>query len=58
MVPPADPTALAEAIGRLIQDPELREQQGDAGRERVEKSFSLAKVADELIARIETCARD
>jgi colanic acid/amylovoran biosynthesis glycosyltransferase len=58
MVPPADPTALAEAIGRLIQDPELREQQGDAGRERVEKSFSLGKVADELIARIETCAHD
>ena len=57
MVPPADPTALAEAIGRLIQDPELREQQGDAGRERVEESFSLEKVADELIARFETCAQ-
>ena len=58
MVPPADPTALAEAIGRLIQDPELREQQGDAGRERVEERFSQEKVADELIARIETCAHD
>jgi len=58
MVPPADPTALAEAIGRLIQDPELREQQGEAGRERVEERFSLEKVADELIARIETCAHD
>jgi colanic acid/amylovoran biosynthesis glycosyltransferase len=57
MVPPADPTALADAIGRLIQDPELREQQGDAGRERVEESFSLEKVADELIARFETCAQ-
>jgi colanic acid/amylovoran biosynthesis glycosyltransferase len=57
MVPPADPTTLAEAIGRLIQDPELREQQGDAGRERVEESFSLEKVADELIARFETCAQ-
>ena len=58
MVPPADPTALAEAIGRLIQDPELREQQGDAGRERVEERFSLEKVAGELIARFETCAHD
>jgi colanic acid/amylovoran biosynthesis glycosyltransferase len=57
MVPPADPTTLAEAIGRLIQDPELREQQGEAGRERVEESFSLEKVADELIARFETCAQ-
>jgi colanic acid/amylovoran biosynthesis glycosyltransferase len=57
MVPPADPTALAEAIGRLIQDPELREQLGDAGRKRMEESFSLEKVADELIARFETCAQ-
>jgi glycosyltransferase involved in cell wall biosynthesis len=57
LVPPADPTALAEAIGRLIQDPELREQQGDAGRERVEESFSVEKVADELIAHFETCAQ-
>lgn len=57
MVPPADPTALAEAIGSLIQDPGLREQQGDAGRERVEESFSLEKVAGELIARFEACAR-
>lgn len=57
MVPPADTAGLAEAIGSLIQDPGLREQQGDAGRERVEESFSLEKVAGELIARFEACAR-
>lgn len=57
MVPPDDPAALAEAIGRLVEDPELRERQGDAGRERVEESFSLEKVANELIVRFEACAR-
>ena len=58
MVPPTDPTALAEAIGRLVQDPELRKRQGDAGRERVEESFSREEVAGELIARFEACALD
>ncbi len=56
MVPPADPTALAEAIGRLIQDPELRKRQGDAGRERVEESYSQEEIAGELIARFQACA--
>jgi colanic acid/amylovoran biosynthesis glycosyltransferase len=56
MVPPADPTALAEAIGRLIQDPELREQQGDAGREKVEESYSKKEIVGELIARFQACA--
>lgn len=56
MVPPADPMALAEAIGRLIQDPELRERQGDAGRKRVEESYSKKEIAGELIARFQACA--
>jgi colanic acid/amylovoran biosynthesis glycosyltransferase len=57
MVPPADPTALAEAIGNLVRDPKLRERQGDTGRERVAESFSKERVAGELIARFEACAR-
>jgi colanic acid/amylovoran biosynthesis glycosyltransferase len=57
VVPPADPTALAEAIGDLVRDPKLRERQGGAGRERVAESFSKERVADELIARFEACAR-
>jgi colanic acid/amylovoran biosynthesis glycosyltransferase len=56
MVPPADPKTLAEAIGRLIQDPELRERQGDAGRERVEESYSNKEIVGELIARFQACA--
>jgi D-inositol-3-phosphate glycosyltransferase len=57
LVPPADPAALAGTIGRLLEDPELREQQGDAGRKRVEESFDAEKVADELVERFRACAR-
>jgi glycosyltransferase involved in cell wall biosynthesis len=40
LVPPRDPRALAEAIGRLLADPELRGRMGRAGRERVAQRFS------------------
>lgn len=41
LVPPGDPSALADAIGRLLDDPQLRERLGSAGRARVEASFRL-----------------
>src|SRR6202042_2740775 len=34
LVPPDDPGALAAAIGRLLDDPDLRARLGDAGRQR------------------------
>ena len=34
LVPPADPTALAEALARLIDEPETRDRLGAAGPER------------------------
>lgn len=39
LVPPRDATALAEAIRRYLDDPELRRQHGQAGRERVLRDF-------------------
>ena len=41
LVPPADPLALAGAIGQLIADPALRRRLGEAARERVDRDFSL-----------------
>jgi glycosyltransferase involved in cell wall biosynthesis len=40
LVPPRDPARLAEAISKLVADPELRGRLGRAGRERVEREFS------------------
>ncbi len=40
LVEPNDPSALALAIGRLLDDPDLREQLGRAGRERILHRFT------------------
>jgi hypothetical protein len=40
LVPPNDPGALAGAIGRLLDDPDLRSRLGDAGRQRVLGRFT------------------
>jgi len=50
LVPPRDPVALAGAIERLAADPDLRRRLGRAARERVEREFSIARVAGETLA--------
>jgi glycosyltransferase involved in cell wall biosynthesis len=42
VVPPGDVPALRQAIGRLLDDPELSERLGRQGRERVEREFTIA----------------
>ena len=49
LVEPADAPALAEAIGRLIEDDALRQKLGRQGREYVEENFSWRKKAEEII---------
>lgn len=49
LVPPADSRALAAALVRLIDDPQLRLAYGSAGRLRVEDEFSL----DRMVRRYE-----
>ncbi|MER7723646.1 glycosyltransferase family 4 protein [Streptomyces sp. NPDC096323] len=44
-VPPADAGALADALGRLLGDPELRARLGAAGRERVLARFTWKQAA-------------
>jgi colanic acid/amylovoran biosynthesis glycosyltransferase len=41
LVPPGDQEQLAAALERLIDDPDLREQLGRAGRRRVQNNFDL-----------------
>ena len=49
LVPPGDPAALAEAITRLLRDPELAAALGRAGRARVERELRL----DTMVERTE-----
>jgi len=47
LVPPRDPDALAEALQKLIADPELRRRMGRAGREKALKEFTLDRMLRE-----------
>jgi glycosyltransferase involved in cell wall biosynthesis len=45
LVPPADPDALAKAIGTLLEQSEARRRLGDAGRRRVVEAYSWPRIA-------------
>jgi D-inositol-3-phosphate glycosyltransferase len=45
LVPPRDPASLADAVGRLLDDPQMRAHMGRAARHRVEQQFSWERVA-------------
>ncbi len=53
LVPPRDPAALAEAITTLLRDPDLQRKMGRAGRERVEKYFSVERMVQQTEALYE-----
>jgi glycosyltransferase involved in cell wall biosynthesis len=44
LVPPNDPSALADAIDRLIKDGDLRAELGAAGKKRAQTNYSLDKM--------------
>jgi sugar transferase (PEP-CTERM/EpsH1 system associated) len=46
LVPPADPAALAAAMGSLANDPEKRHEMGARGRQLAAESFSLGTMVD------------
>ncbi|HEX3178491.1 MAG TPA: glycosyltransferase [Methylomirabilota bacterium] len=46
LVPPAQPEVLAQALTRVLDNPELGRRMGKAGRARVEARFSWASVAE------------
>jgi glycosyltransferase involved in cell wall biosynthesis len=45
LVPPDDPTALADALGALVADAELRDRMGACGRQRAVEQFSVEAMA-------------
>lgn len=45
LLPPRDPRRLAEELGRLLADPDLRERLGAAARRRFEKEFHASAMA-------------
>ncbi|MET0488348.1 MAG: glycogen synthase [Candidatus Rokuibacteriota bacterium] len=46
LVPPAQPAALAEALTRVLGNPDRARDMGKAGRRRVEEKFAWASVAE------------
>jgi glycosyltransferase involved in cell wall biosynthesis len=57
LVEPGDELALAEAIERLLDDPELARRQAEAARDRVSSSFSAAAVARSTLELYESLLR-
>jgi glycosyltransferase involved in cell wall biosynthesis len=54
LVAPGDPAALADAIEKLMRDPELRRRMGEAGARRMREYFSVAQ----MIGKIEGLMED
>ena len=57
LVPPDDPPAIARWIGRLQEEPDLRQRLAASGRARVRNEFTLERQAEGLNRAYETALR-
>ncbi len=53
LVPPMQAAHLADALGQLVHDPELRAAMGRAGRERALEHFDETKIVSRTVALLE-----
>jgi glycosyltransferase involved in cell wall biosynthesis len=58
LIPPGNPSMLAEAIDRLLSDPELRDRLARAARETIETRFTLDRTSQELFDLFQRLERD
>jgi len=56
-VPPADPDALAAALNRLLDNPDLRRSLGEAARQRARSEFSLDVMTSRTLGVYETVVK-
>ncbi|NEQ21423.1 MAG: glycosyltransferase family 4 protein [Microcoleus sp. SIO2G3] len=54
LVPPTDSQALAKAISRLIEKPELREQLGETGRKRIQNSYYWEQTSSKFLSLVQS----
>lgn len=54
LVPPGESVVLAKRIVFLLEDGQLRQRMGRAGRRKVEQQFSLTPIADDIISVYES----
>ncbi len=53
LVPPRDPSALAEAISSLLRDPAKRKRMGSEGRQHIVNEFSIQAMLSQAVAAYE-----
>ncbi|MDZ7379436.1 MAG: sugar transferase, partial [candidate division KSB1 bacterium] len=58
LVPPADPVAMAAALRVYSRDRESARRHGQAGRQRVERHFSMAAMVNSYMAVYDAVLRD
>jgi glycosyltransferase involved in cell wall biosynthesis len=56
LVPTGDAEALADALIRLLRDPDLRQRMGQAGQERVRAEFTIDRIVSQTLAVYESVA--
>lgn len=58
LVPPEDPTALRNALRKVLSQSDLRQRMGAAARQRVEANYSWEKAAEKYLKHIRAATKE